>query len=207
MIWDSLFPDVLPHVAGCPNMMVTHELRRAAQDFFMRTFSWRVRVAPAAISAAQSEVTLSPGTGLELVRIDQVWWDGRELDRETVESLEYRDGNWYQRTGTVDAYTMLEFGKLRLYRIPAVGGSLTYMCSVKPDEASTGLPDGLASSHREAIVSKALANLMLYPNRPWSSPSLAAVNEARYSMLCDKALSNSARGHVGARVHSRIRWF
>ncbi|HEV6963891.1 MAG TPA: hypothetical protein VK305_00655, partial [Roseateles sp.] len=105
--WSTWLPDVRPHVAGCPDLLAEHELRRAAQEFFRRSRAWRVRrPGVIAVSAGTSVLTLSTGdTTQDLVRVEALRYDGRALDPVTPELLDMKYGDaWEEHTGTPNKF-------------------------------------------------------------------------------------------------------
>ena len=56
--WSSWFDDVLPALPGCDTGIVTHELRRTAQDFFTRTLAWSVLLDDVQVSAGETEIEI-----------------------------------------------------------------------------------------------------------------------------------------------------
>lgn len=207
--WSTWFPDLLPHVAGCPQPLAAHELRRAAQVLFGKTRAWRVDMAAVPVSAGQAVVAVVPDSAeQELVRIESVWLDGRKLDLVTDEVLDsqYAD-DWRTHSGTPFAYSQSVPGDVRLYPLPisdAVTG-LSARLSVKPSESSTGLPDDMAVRFRDEIHVGAKARLMLYPNRPWTS-DLAAVYGQTFDSAVGSATAAAARSFSRARNPSRVKW-
>lgn len=208
--WSSWFPDLLPHITGCPQPLAEHELRRAAQVLFRRTRAWRVDMAAVAVSAGQAVVTLAPDSAQhELVRVESVWLDDRKLDQVTADVLDsqYKD-DWRLHTGDPFACIQTVPGELRLYPIPISNATtgLAARLSVTPSESSTGLPDDMAVRFRDEIHVGAKARLMLYPNRPWSNADLSAVYGQAFDGLLGTATASAARSFSQARIPSRIKW-
>jgi hypothetical protein len=208
--WASWFPDLLVHVPGCPQVLVEHELRRAAQVLMRRTRAWKVDVPAVAVSAGQDVVTVAPPSAdHELVRVEAAWYDGRPLEPTTAEVLDalYAD-DWRAHTGTPSKYIQMVPGEIRLYPVPiadAVTG-VTMRLSVAPSEGSTGLPDDLAIRFRDEIHVGAKARLMLYPGRPWTNPDLGAVYGQAFDSLVGTATAAAARSYSDALIPSRMKW-
>lgn len=208
--WASWFPDLLPHVPGCPQVLAEHELRRAAQVLMRRTRAWQVDVPAVAVGAGQDVVTVAPPSAdHELVRVEAAWYDGRPLEPTTAEALDalYAD-DWRAHTGTPSKYIQMVPGEIRLYPVPvadAVTG-LSVRLSVAPSETAAGLPDDIALRFRDDVQVGAKARLMLYPGRPWTNPELAAVYGQAFDSLVGTATATAARSYSRARIPSRMKW-
>lgn len=210
-LWSAWLPDVLPHVAGCPVPIVEHELRRTSQDFFTRSRAWQVTLAPVAVSAGDDFVIITP-TDLEqeMVRIERAWYDGKQLEVYTAEQLDdaFSD-DWETHTGSPSAVIQFTPGSLRLYPIPTADAAegLKARISVRPSEASTGLPDEMYVKYRDAIKFGARGSIQLYPAKQWTNLDQAAVNGNNYNTLTNRAAANAAQSFGGGRISSRKRWF
>lgn len=208
--WASWFPDLLPHVPGCPQVLAEHELRRAAQVLMRRTRAWKVDVPAVAVSAGQDVVTVAPPSAdHELVRVEAAWYDGRPLEPTTAEVLDalYAD-DWRAHTGTPSKYIQIVPGEIRLYPVPVANAvtGLSVRLSVAPSETAAGLPDDIALRFRDEVQVGAKARLMLYPGRPWTNPELAAVYGQAFDSLVGTATAAAARSYSDARIPSRMKW-
>lgn len=208
--WSYWFPDLMPHVPGCPQVLAEHELRRAAQAFFHQTMAWRVDEAHRAVTAGTDELSVAPSDAeQELVRVDAVWYDGQRLDPIAVETLDmqYHD-DWQKQIGFPNKFLQVVPGTVRLYPVPLVDATtgLKLRLIVKPSDAATGLPDDLASRFRDEIHVGAKSRLMLYPGKPWTNPELAGVYGQAFNALVNQATAAAARAFVQARLPSSPKW-
>ena len=209
-LWSAWVQDVLPKVSGCPVPVVEHEVLRAAQEFFGCSRAWRVPAADADVEAGVPEVAIaSANLEQELVRVEQVWLDGKPLGPVTADALdaEFTD-DWRAHTGTPSRFLQLTPGTIRLYPAPVVDSplGLTARISVRPSDEATGIPDELRVKYRSALTSGALASLLLYPNKDWTSPDLAAVHAQRFQSAIDRANLDAAQGFGQARIAARPKW-
>ena len=209
--WSVLFPDLLPQLPGCPLPMVEHEIRRAAQRLLTESRGWKVTQAAIAVAAATESVALTPSDATQqLVRVEDVWYDGVPMDPTTAEDLLDDHGdNWQADTGTPAEYLQDTPGVLRLYPIPSADATtgITSRLSVAPGETSTGLPDELMIEHRQALIHGALGNLMLYKDKPWTDTQLGPVHVAKFQSAIDAANYKAALAHGrNSRIASRPKW-
>lgn len=206
--WSTWFNDVIPSVPGCGTDLVTHELRRAAQDFFAKSLAWGVILDAVSVGIAESEVEVLPDDQQQtIVRIDYSAWGGYELGVRTSELMQEAYGpDWMDQTGTPSDITQLMERTVRLVPSPTVAGSLRCRCKVKPSDTSTGLPDALAFQYRDAIAEGAKARLMLMPKKPWTDAALAAVAQMKFDAAINTAKSASFRAFGRARTAAKPVW-
>jgi hypothetical protein len=209
--WDKWFPDVLPQVPGCPNPVVRHELRRAAQALLTATRAWQENLAPLPVAAGQDEVTIAPTTPAQqqIVRIESVWLDGQRLEPVTPDELDgATTDNWGTHTGAPSRYLQLTPGVLTLYPTPAANAitGLLVRVSLCPSDTATTIPDDLALRYSDEIQVGARARLMLYPNKPWSNPQLGITYAQDFNGAIGAAAAKAARAQVRGRIASRPTW-
>lgn len=209
MLWRDWFPDVLPRVPGCPDILAEHELRETAQALMEQTGLWVREALPQPVLANQKAVVLDTGDpDAVTARINDAWLDGRRLNPLTPEAMCARTDDWTAQVGRPFACFMDEPGMARLFPIPstdAVSG-FTARLRVMPSDAAPGLPDALARTVKAAVVGGALARLFLYTGKPWTNADLAGVAGQAFAAQADKLTAQAARGQVGARIPSTIRW-
>ncbi len=208
--WDYWHPEILPHVPGCPNVLVDYEVKRTCQDFFEFTKAWQVNQAAIAVPASTVRLTITPtDTDTDLVKVMKAKYDNKRLRIVTPEYLdEYLRDDWEDETGVPCLATMLQFNEIRFYPTPSAAASTGLMLrmTVKPSESSTGIPDLLAQNYRDAIKFGALSRLMLYSNKEWSNPQMAAVYGSLYEDKKGSVQARTAKAHAGARIRSPQNW-
>lgn len=211
VLWSAWFLDVLPHVPGCPNALVEHELRRTAQEFFRRTRAWKQSFSYMPVAANTVEVMVKPADPtLDLVRVEAVYFDDRMLTPLTYDTLSGWYGDtWENHTASSpDSFYSLEPAKVRLYPIPFASATkgLKVMASVTPSDTSTGLPDDIALKYRDVLHVGAKSRLMLYPNRAWTNMDLAVAYGQNFTAQADKFAADQARSFTNARIPARPKW-
>lgn len=207
-LWSAFLPDLLPHVPGCPEVLAEHELRRAAQLFFEKTRAWKVEIEAIPVAALDVAIQVMPDDSQqEIVRIESAWYDGCSLEVLQHESRA-STSDWQADAGTPYSILMLTPTEARLYPVPDADATTGLRCnvSVKPSDTSNGIPDGLFAKYRDAIVKGAKYQLMLYINKPWSSPELALAFGRMFDNDIASATVSTAKGFGSARIPSRIKW-
>ena len=209
-LWSYWLPDLLPHVAGCPTLIATHELRRTAQAFFHATKAWKLRLAtPFAVGAGQRDVTVTFTDQVELERIENVWLDGQRLvPATTIQLSEDYGDDWAGHTGTPSRYYLDTPGVISLYPLPSAAAAvgLVVRAEVSPSDASTGLPDDIAVAYRDAIQIGAKARLMAYKGKPWTDLALAGSYAEAFQAAVTKAKNAASTVNSRGRVASRPSW-
>lgn len=209
-LWSAWNPDVLPKVAGCPQLLIEHELKRAAQEFFEETFAWKVLTPAVSVLADDEEILVAPSDPeQELVRIEQAWYDGQAISPKTIEELDAQFADdWKTHTGTPGHYIEVTPGTVRLYPIPttdAVSG-LACRISVRPSDSATGIPDAYRTKYRKALSDGALGALLLYPSAAWSAADHASLYRGAFESAKNKAGVDSAQSFGKARISARPKW-
>lgn len=210
ILWAAFLPDLRPHLPGCPQVMMEHELRRVAQDFFGRTRAWQVVTDPIAVPAGSPDVAIVlPDADTELVRVENAWYDNRVVDVMTSDQLDdYTYTDWRSQEGTPSALLQTTPGSVRLYPSPIAAADigLRLRVAVRPGESGTGIPDDLYVLYREAIAMGVKSRLMMYPAAPWANPDLSGVNAMGYQREVARATLHAQRSFGKGRIPSRPRW-
>lgn len=207
--WAAWFPDLLPQVPGCPNIVARNELRSAARVLLSESRAWTAILPVQAIVIDQDTLTLDL-TGAELVRIEEAWYDGTPMDVQTTpEALSAALGDdWRVQTGTPTAVLMDSPEVVRLYPVPNADATtgLKLRVALQPSKTATGMPGDLARRYHEQILAGAKARLMLMPGKPWSNGDLATVQAAVFNQGVDRANLDAATGFGRGRIQGRVRW-
>lgn len=209
--WSFWLAELRPHVPGCPDVLAKAEIRRAAQALLESSRAWQVDLAPLPVAAGQSAVTVAVADAVEqkLVRVEAVWYDGKELRPATPKALDAQcSDDWKTHTGTPVRFLQLTPGTVTLYPKPVTAAitGLQARVSLMPGEESTGLPEDIASLYTDVIQAGARARLMIYPKKSWTDINLAGVYASAFSGGVDKARAEVARAFVNGRIASRPTW-
>jgi hypothetical protein len=208
-LWRDWFPDLLPHVPGCPNVLATHELRRAAQVFMQGTRAWQMRLDPVPVPAQAEEVELVPtDSAIEVIRIQSVHMGDKQLMIVTADELDSRfHDDWHLHTGTPERFYQIRPGFIALYPIPDVAQDpLVVRASVCPSNTATGLPDDIALRYWDEIHLGAKSRLMLMPGKRWTNVDLGVATGQAFTSMLNTAHANAARSFGKARIPSKVKW-
>ena len=208
-LWSFWYPDILPHVAGCPIPIVQHELLRSAQDFFTATRAWQVTLSSITISAGASAITIPMDADKDLVRVEAAWYDGEKIEVVTPERLDsMHSDDWRLHTGTPTSLLQFSPGIVSLYPIPVANAvtGLKLRVSVRPSEAATGISDEMAVKFRSEMEVGAKAKLMLYAAKPWTNIDMGAALTQQFNGMMDRGNITAARSYLQGRIAARPKW-
>lgn len=173
--WSTFYPDVVIHVPGCPLPLVDHHLRAATIDLCHRSKRFKFSMPAFDTEADVPTYALSPGTGMETVRILDAAIDGKLIDPATRAELVAGD-DWSTETGPPTKYLMDgDDETVRLWKVPDGVYSVTLTLAIKPSEAATGVEQWFADRYRRTIARGALAELLAIPNQSWTNLPMAAI--------------------------------
>lgn len=208
-LWRDWFPDLLPHVPGCPNVLAQHELLRAAQTFMQGTRVWQMRLDPLPIVANQHEVELvTADPGIEVIRVESVHMGDKQLMPVTADELDARfHDDWRLHRGTPERFYQIRPGFIGLYPVPdADQDGPVVRASMCPSSTALGLPTDIAERYWDEIHIGAKSRLMLMPKKAWTNFDLGAVLGQTFSGMVDKANVDAARSFGKARIPTKVRW-
>ncbi len=180
--WDQFFPALMVDLPGCPQPVVTHALKRAAQDFFRQTLLWRIWLEPMRTANNINEYELEVEPHTELVRIERATLDGRPIVISTAASM---PTDWKTNPLGIEDCIFCADGK-SFTLIPYKDGGLVLLieASLRPSDSAVGIEDCLFDLYSETIAHGAKARLLRQPAKPYSD--LGASIDAQ--MLFDHAI-------------------
>jgi hypothetical protein len=205
--WAAWLPDLLPQLAGCPDPLIEHELRRACQDFFERSRAWVVVQDAIAVAANQATVPLTPlDATTDVVRLEGAWLDGVQLRvRSTADMDAAFFDDWQAHTGVASTVVQIMPGTAMLYPIPLAGATtgLRLRLSVKPGDSALGIPEDLYVKYRDALAAGARARLMLQPGKPWTNEGLGVGYSGMFEAAIDRAARLVSQAYGRGRISAR----
>lgn len=208
--WSDFYNDLMPSLPGCGKELLEHELRRAAQDFFNQSRSWRMTLDPITLEAGVADYDLiADDKGLAVVRIEAAGYLVDPLDVLTLPEMITRYGaDWWKVSGSPEAITQLRPGVATLYRKPEaeVVDGLVLTVAVKPSDSSSGLDEDIATRFREEMILGAKGRLMLMPKKPWTDINMGSLAAAQFGDRIDMARSQAERAYGRGRIKSKPVW-
>jgi hypothetical protein len=203
--WDQFFPDILVDVLECPYPVVTHALKRSAQDFFRRTLVWRVWLDPMQTAANINEYELDLGSNAELVRIERATLDGRPIVISTAASM---PTDWKTNPlGIEDCIFLVDGKNVTLIPYKAAGLVLLIEAALRPADAATGIEDYLFDLYGETIATGAKARLLRQPLKPYTDMGASADAQILFECAIGQIGIQQFRGFSSALPRRRIASF
>lgn len=201
--WADFYPELMPHVVGCPNPTANIALREAARAFFKRTRAWREWLDPQTVVAGLREYDLDVPSGSMVVRIERCTVDGSPLD---VLSHSAIGGDFAQSEQDTPGAVSRDRMTLVLTRNLAPGVKLAAEVSLMPSKVGYGIPDHLFAQHCEDIVEGAKHRLMLIPGTPFYNEGLGATAFNLFEQAVATKTVDAWKGSTGSVPHRRARW-
>lgn len=189
---------VQPHVSGCPVPVVDQAIVRAAIKFCAETGVWRYSHAQVTAVEATTAYAFAPLAGAKVERVLAAWLDGLPLVvKNATDMLGVSD--WKTATGDPTCLVVLNDSQFRLY--PMGAGVVNIDVTLKPARSATTIDDDIFEAHVDAIADGALATLMAYPGKPWSSADLSVWHGGKFDDAIAEASTREFR-HAPVRTSS-----
>jgi hypothetical protein len=202
--WSAWFPDVLVHVSGAPDPLVSHALCRASREFFRRTRAWMQWLDPVASRAGEGVTyDFDLPRGAQKVRIERATVGWRPL---AIESFREVDRDCLAQPQGERALVSQDLQAFSLVGLFAAGEVVQVQASLMPTPDAKGLPDDLADRYLELIAEGAKAILMLTPDTEFYRPDLAAVSRAAFERGIGIASLDAYQGHTNNVPRARVKW-
>jgi len=182
-VFDRIYADVRKDLPSVAQATINQELYRVMDDFTQKTNIWQETL-PVAILPNVGTYNLNP-----LVTVGKI--NRLMFVYDTTSVTPY-----WPRSGI----GMRVPGILTLHVVPntaASWGAIVAKRTSTPLDADTNYPlidDWIVEKYADTIGRGILARLMLEPQKPYSNPMLAQVNQRAYISGCGEARAND--GHV-----------
>lgn len=205
-LYESLLPEVIPMVPGCPDTLIENYIRSATIELCEKAPVLQAELDPVSTVTGIYEYDLEPPTGTVVHKIMWVVHDGKELEPISTSLLEQRKESWRDASnrGTPEYYVKTSQSLFWLVPVPnATKVSSTILrCQLKPTQTSTTADDELMSDYRDTIVNGALYRLLRLPSKQWTDYNGAQV----YGTLFNEGIIAADRRarHADARIFRKV---
>lgn len=204
--FETFLDDVMPELPGCPTDLALRHIRRTLNDFGFQTRYLTVWLDPISTTAGGAAYGIVPtDTDLQLVRPEEVRYNGDELDPVSVDELNTEEPAWRTETGEPRVYTREDDDQIKLVYIPTTSttDALRVKVSVTPDFDATGFAKVFYDRFADGIAAGVKARLMSMPKKPWSDPATAEKYLRDYQVEVDTAKHLADKSLSGARRRTR----
>ena len=161
--YTDLIDNVLPFLAADPSDPVTEvAIRRAAIEFIAGSWVWQILADPIAVTAGVASYALSAPAGASVSAVLDAQLDGDPLTAKALAWLNANLPNWRMQPGTPSYYTQTDSENIVLAPLPAWASSygLTVTLALQPADASSEIPEWIASQYGRYIADGAVAILI-----------------------------------------------
>jgi hypothetical protein len=183
-LYESLLPEIIPMVPGCPDTMIENHIRSAVIDLCERAPVLQVELDPITTIAGTFEYDLEPPTDTVVHKLLWAVHNGSTLDPISTDLLEQRKPGWRDKSerGTPEYFVKVSQSLMWLVPVPFVtqASSTIVRAQLKPTHTSDSADDELMSDYRDTIVNGALFRLLRLPSKPWTDMNAARVYGTMY---------------------------
>lgn len=196
----SLLRYVNPTVNTLPYENGVQLLRQAYQDFARRTEILGARQ-DIVLQKDVSDYEITPPDGYEFYKARGLEWGAEYF---SMPNCDY----WYTRWGA--RFAVIGTRYLLFRDTPSVDTTVEpfhFVFTVVPDECVTRIPREISVSFGEALGKRVLSEVLTYPNKSWTNPTLAMKKEREYNIAVQSArnLVLNNRGAASNTARTR-RW-
>lgn len=180
--FEDFLPETQIELPGCPELLIINALRDTARDFCRASRIWQEWLDADTVIANVPDMELELSDQFEKVAITRAEFNGYPID-VIPESIIDRVSNWKAATGTqVNAVIELAGKNYRVYpnlseNAPA---ALAFRVALMPSKIADEVGDIVFNEYAEVIGAGAKAKLQMMPNKEWSAPQHAAINNTEY---------------------------
>jgi len=205
--YETLLPEILPMVTGCPDTLIENSVRQAAIEFCEKTGIYQSELDPVTTVSGIYEYDLEAPSGTSVHKIMWVTHDGKELEPISTTLLEQRVPDWRDSDNySTPEYFLKQGASFLLAPVPAATMPLSTILRVqlKPTHRSTACDESVMSDWRDSIVNGALFRLLRIPNRDWTDLNGAQI----YGRLFAEAVVRAEREarHADRGVARRVNY-
>jgi hypothetical protein len=194
---DDWVQDIMLRLPGVTRSVVENQLFNTAQQFFRESRAWTVRL-PFIVDNTKTYVYLAPTVeGAMVGTVLRVIYDERVINPLTVEPIDD------PQAGLPRGFYLHDSGTMQLFPQPEEidnGKDLLVDVSLIPESFDTLVPDDTWIHHRQSIICGTVAELLNWPNRPWSNDNKAIREQRKFKnetlMARKEVLARFSRGNA-----------
>ncbi len=212
----TFFPDISPHVQGCPDPVMEFYIRRVCIELCNRAGVWRQELTPTTLSSgtynytlaapfADAEVVALTGNRLYLTTADAY----RTLQMVTEEQARLAYSTWPDTVNTGEPAAIFQRDTTSFNVVPVPDDADTYelhlTATLRPTKAATTFEETVFYDNNSAIFHGVLYELMLMPDRPWTNEKMALIHGKHWAHALNSARARANKGFGRADVTVQMR--
>jgi hypothetical protein len=199
--YDTLLPEILPMVPGCPDSLIQNNIRAAVVELCERASVYQQELDPLTTVANIYEYDLEAPSGTSVQKILWVTHAGVDLEPITSSLLEQRIPKWRTEAGVPEYFLQQTSSLFSLAPVPAATAvsSTVIRAVLKPSHSSTACDNDVMNDYRDTIVNGALFRLLRIPNKDWSDIQGASVYGQLFNQGVEAAERRARNADTGVR--------
>jgi len=189
--YETLLPEILPMVPGCPDTLIESNIRAAVIELCERANVYQVELDPLTTVSGIFEYDLETPQDTSVRRILWATHKGKDLEPLTTTLLEQRLPKWREESGVPEYFVQKTSETFLVAPIPAATlvGSTIVRAVLRPTHTSTACDNDVMNDYRDTIVNGTLFRLLRVPNKDWSDLQSASV----YGQLFNQGVTDAER--------------
>jgi hypothetical protein len=202
--FDRWLPFVLPFAPNCPTETAIHHIRQAAIEFCELTHAWQQDLLPVLSIAGVDEYAMGVPPGAAAVKLFAFAADG--VPGATVDvSAGRRVMTW--KRNDLSAW-VIDRQTVGINPAPSSDGiELRFVCSLKPSQAATEVPETLFENHADEIAMGALYRLLRVPRQAWTDTQESAAQKALFDAAVSRVQWRVQQGFARTSRRTVAVWF
>jgi hypothetical protein len=202
--FDRWLPFVLPFAPNCPTETAIHHIRQAAIEFCELTHAWQQDLSPVLSIAGVDEYAMGVPPGAAAVKLFAFAADG--VSGATVDTTAGRREVAWKRN-SLSAW-VIDRQTVGINPAPASDGiELRFMCSLKPTQAATEVPETLFENYADEITTGALYRLLRVPRQAWTDTSESGAQKTLFDAAVSRVQWRVQQGFARTARRTVAVWF
>lgn len=203
-----MLPQVLPEVAGCPDIVAIEAVRTAAIMLCERASVWKVRYDPIDVIAMVADYELDIPTGAYSKAINKITFNGNVLRPRLTEQLDRDVPNWQTTTGTPFGYFMSADDTITLVYEPdtTYPQSMYVTGTLAPTRNASVIDDEVYQRYYPLMATGAKALLFMQQQQKWSNATLGAALFDAFQAGVNAAYAHKLTGQANVQLQARPKY-
>lgn len=202
--YESFLPELLPIVQGCPDYLITSNVRAITVELCERANIYQYELEPVSTVSNIYEYDLEPPADTVVHKILWMTYSGETLEPITSTLLEQNLPKWREDagySGTPRFYVQQSNSSFWVAPIPSetAVNAIKLKVLLKPTFTSTVCNDDVMNNYRETIINGTLFRLLRVPNKDWSDMTSSQMYGSMYVTGIDEARRHVERSDGVAR--------
>ena len=167
---------------NCPAFIIERAVRLTAIEFAEGTWAINEEHDPFDLDEGESNYSFDAPSSSRIIGVLNVRVDGKQIDLITHMELVHKSTDWRSDTAEYPTRYQVHGSDLLLYPTPTadVDDAVEALIAVAPTYTATRVHNDFQDKYFPAIIAGATARVCLQPDKEWTNPQLAAINQAEF---------------------------